>query len=78
MEASRVWMEPLESGLRPDKSDGGFWSPVKSLWNPMNSPDKFDEARKWKIWSDKHLDLSPNFFNASLLIVRLSYDSNKI
>jgi hypothetical protein len=76
--ASRIQLEPLESGLRPDKSNGALWSPVKSLWNSMDSSDKSGEAWKWRIWRDKHLDLSPNFFNASLLIVQLSYDLNKI
>jgi hypothetical protein len=78
MEASEVRLEPLESGLRPDKSGGALWSPVKSLWNLVDSSDKSSEAWKWKIWSDKQLDLFPNFFDASLLIVRLFYDSNKI
>jgi hypothetical protein len=44
----------------------------------VDSPDKSSEGWKWKIWSDKHLDISSNFSDASLLIVRLSYDSNKI
>jgi hypothetical protein len=44
----------------------------------VDSPDKSGETYKWKIWRDKHLDLSPNFFDASLLIVPLFYDSNKI
>jgi hypothetical protein len=78
VESSGVQLEPLESGLRPDKSGGALWSPVKSLCNPVDSPDKSGEAWKWKIWCDKHLDLSPNIFDASLLIVWLSYDSNKI
>jgi hypothetical protein len=65
----------LEAGQGPDKSGA---SPVKSLWNLVDSPDKSGEGRKWKIWIDKHLDLSPNFFNASLWIVWLPYDSNKI
>jgi hypothetical protein len=63
---------------RLDKSGGALWSLVKSLWNLVDSPDKSGEAWKWKVWSDKHLNLSPNFFDASLLIVQLSYDSNKI
>jgi hypothetical protein len=74
VEATRVWLEPLEPSLTPDKSSEAFWCPVKSIWNLVDSPNKFGEARKWKIWSDKHLNLSPNFFVASLLIVRLSYD----
>jgi hypothetical protein len=50
----------------------------EAFQNPEDSLDKSGEARKWKIWSDKHLDLSPKFFDVSLLIVWLSYDSNKI
>jgi hypothetical protein len=36
------------------------------------------ETLKKGFWMVKHLDLSPNFFDASLLIVWLFYDSNKI
>jgi hypothetical protein len=42
------------------------------------SPDKSGETRKFGFWIDKRLDLSPNFFGISLLIVQLFYDSNKI
>jgi hypothetical protein len=70
----RIW-NPVST---PDKSGGALCSPVRTFWNLVDSPDKSGEGRKWKIWIDKHLDLSPNFFNASLWIVWLPYDSNKI
>jgi hypothetical protein len=61
-----------------DKSDGALWSPVQALWKPVDSSDKSGETWNEEFWKIRHLDLSPNFFYASLLIVRLFYDSNKI
>jgi hypothetical protein len=69
---------PLGADLRPNKSDGALWSPVQTLWKPVDSPDMFSETWKLDFWIVKHLGLSPNFFHVSLLIARLSYDSNKI
>jgi hypothetical protein len=50
----------------PLEADAGFWKPLISL-----------DLEKG-FWMVKHLGLSLNIFGASLLIVRLSYDSNKI
>jgi hypothetical protein len=69
---------PVEASLRPDKSGGALWSPVQTLWKPVDSSDKSGETWKLDFWMVKHLGISPNFFDVSLLIVRLSYDSNKI
>jgi hypothetical protein len=44
-------------------------------WIHQTSPVILKKICFWKV---KHLDLSPNYFDASLLIVRLSYDSSKI
>jgi hypothetical protein len=35
----------------------------------MDSPDKSDEIWKLDFWMLRHLGLSPNFFDVSLLIV---------
>jgi hypothetical protein len=59
----------LEAGPRPDKSSA---TTGQVRWVSLQSgglPDKSGETWKWKIWSDKHLNLSPNFFDMSLLIV---------
>jgi hypothetical protein len=69
---------PLEADLRLDKSGGALCSPVWTLWKPVDSLDMSDETWKLDFWMVKHLGLSPNFFDVSLLIVQLSYDSNKI
>jgi hypothetical protein len=62
----------------------GRTSPVEGLnkfgthlWKLVISPNKSGENLKKGFWMVKHLVLSPNFFDASFLIVRLSYDSNK-
>jgi hypothetical protein len=44
----------------------------------VDSPDKSGETWKTNLREFEHLDLSLNFFDASLLIVRLSYGSNKM
>jgi hypothetical protein len=46
----------------PDKSGTRLWKPVDSL-------DLSGETWNSDIWMVKHLDLSPNFFDVSLLIV---------
>jgi hypothetical protein len=83
---------PLKAGTIPDKSCEGLWKPVEWFWNPVSdrtslvqwlwkptiSQDKFGEILEKEFWMVKHLDLSPNFFEVSLLIVQFFYDSNKI
>jgi hypothetical protein len=59
-----VWYLPLESG--------------ESFWKLVISLDKSGKNLEKGFWMVKHLILSPNFFDVSLLIVRLSYDLNKI
>jgi hypothetical protein len=54
------------------------YPPLERFWKPMISLDKSGETLENSFWMVKHIDLSPNFFDASLLIVQLSYDSNKI
>jgi hypothetical protein len=63
---------------RTSPMGGGALESDPEFLEAGGSPDKSDETRKFDFWIDKHLDLSPNFFGASLLIVQLSYDSNKI
>jgi hypothetical protein len=63
----------------PDKSGTRLWKPVKRFWKLVISQGKSGETLEKGFWMVKHLlDLSPNIFDASLLIVWLFCDSNKI
>jgi hypothetical protein len=81
----------LLGGFPPDKSSGPLWSLAKSLWKPVldrTSPVRFSGVQ----WIHRtspvkpgngrfgviNTSTFPNIFDASLLIVWLSYDLNKI
>jgi hypothetical protein len=68
---SSSWPWPDKSGTHALEAGESFWKLVISL-------DKSSEQLEKDFWMVNHLNLSQNFFNALLLRVRLSYDSNKI
>jgi hypothetical protein len=68
----------LDKSGSPDKSSGEMGQVRYPPLEVDISSDKSGENLEKDFWMVKHIDLSPNFFDASLLIVRFSYDSNKI